>query len=294
MTASPLLLWMPSLYSTAPRPSCAERLCPGVRRLWPGLPANMAAGGSLESACVPADLPYGPRACRAFMNDVEVFVRNAEKGQAGSGVLAALMQDSEAEKRLRRETDEVRRLLPGADKDREPDDSGGADRLRAQQLLLWIWRQQSDVNEIQDIVEQVNGLENSLADGCGVEDGGAALQLADSGYSPPLDDLVDGFLPEWRLCVAAAAALCPGAVFFLEGGAAQEAQERFAFSPDPELARAAGMPEGMTALSFEGGAGEILEGVPAGLQPQGALRLAVPVIPPEREAGPQAAGGGCN
>ena len=120
MTASPLLLWMPSLYSTAPRPSCAERLCPGVRRLWPGLPANMAAGGSLESACVPADLPYGPRECRAFMNDVEVFVRNAEKGQAGSGVLAALLQDSEAEKRLRRETDEVRRLLPGADKDREP------------------------------------------------------------------------------------------------------------------------------------------------------------------------------
>ena len=91
--------------------------------------------------------------------------------------------------------------------------------------------------------------------------------------------------PEWRICLAAAAALCPGAVFFLEGEAAEQMQERFCFSPDPELAKAAGMPEGMLALSFEGDAAEILGDVLEEVKVEGRLRLAVPLLPETADGG---------
>ena len=90
-------------------------------------------------------------------------------------------------------------------------------------------------------------------------------------------------IPEYNL--SKIEALCPGAVFFLEGEAAEQMQERFCFSPDPELAKAAGMPEGMLALSFEGDAAEILGDVLEEVKVEGRLRLAVPLLPETADGG---------
>ena len=206
MTASPLLLWMPSLYSTASQPTMAEALCPAVRRLWPGFPESMAAGKTLDGAFVPEDLPYGPREARAYLNDLDTYVANLEKSSDESGTLYAMQQDRQLEERLRGEIDEVARLAPGTDVRWSRDDER-IWRTRAQQMLIWFWRQQV-----------------TLSEGYGAEDGGSALKLAEDGYSPSIDDMLADLLPEWRICLAAAAALCPGAVFFLEGEAAEPAE----------------------------------------------------------------------
>ena len=284
MTASPLLLWMPSLYSTASQPTMAEALCPAVRRLWPGFPESMAAGKTLDGAFVPEDLPYGPREARAYLNDLDTYVANLEKSSDESGTLYAMQQDRQLEDRLRGEIDEVARLAPGTDVRWSRDDER-IWRTRAQQMLIWFWRQQVTLSEVEGLVGKVNSLGDSLSEGYGAEDGGSALKLAEDGYSPSIDDMLADLLPEWRICLAAAAALCPGAVFFLEGEAAEQMQERFCFSPDPELAKAAGMPEGMLALSFEGDAAEILGDVLEEVKVVGRLRLAVPLLPETADGG---------
>ncbi len=56
-------------------------------------------------------------------------------------------------------------------------------------------------------------------------------------------------------------------------------QEACAFSPDPELAAQAGMPEGSEVLSFEGPAAQVLGGILQEAGAEGTVRLAVPVLP---------------
>ena len=180
MTASPLLLWMPSLYSTASQPTMAEALCPAVRRLWPGFPESMAAGKTLDGAFVPEDLPYGPREARAYLNDLDTYVANLEKSSDESGTLYAMQQDRQLEERLRGEIDEVARLAPGTDVRWSRDDER-IWRTRAQQMLIWFWRQQVTLSEVEGLVGKVNSLGDSLSEGYGAEDGGSALKLAEDG-----------------------------------------------------------------------------------------------------------------
>ncbi len=275
MTAAPLLLWIPGLCGTGPAPAGASRLCPGVRRIWPGLPSSMAAGGAPENAFVPDGLPYGPREARAYLNDVDAWIANSGSAGAGGGI-AAMLADEQAESRLRGELDEVRRLGAG----KKAGGASGADgRVRAQQMLLWIWKQQQCLGEIESLLGRVKELEGQISGGYGVEEKDAALELADGGFSPEMEDGTESFEPDWRICLAAAAVLCPGAVFFLEGRAAGEMQEACAFSPDPELAAQAGMPEGSEVLSFEGPAAQVLGGILQEAGAEGTVRLAVPVLP---------------
>lgn len=262
---APLCLWMPGLFGTGRAATALEQLWPGVKRLWPGLPAALARAVSCgpgkdglssldfeRRAFVPAELPCTPQWMGACLEDLDRFLRESARGTGCAGAFAeerlALERMS-----LARETSAVAGLGAHAS-----EGSAGKEAVRdeaalllqrrtaAQQRLAWFWQQERSLVELSGLVSHVNTSTQRLHAGI-LQDGETSEDLALTAgvFDGKVTDVDRSMEPDWRLCLASALLLVPGnTVFVAEGHMADDIAELCSLAPAGELAGAFGASDG--------------------------------------------------